>query len=535
MLRILNGRFASAILLSALSLFLASCGAFMQAQKGEAPPPPSIAAAPRLSIAVSALVTAPQQWNTEEYSRVTETSFLETVSNPLSTFSIDVDTASYTNVRRYLRQNTLPPKDAVRIEEMVNYFSYSYKQPEGTPLGVTTEYSACPWNEKHTLAKVGLQGKRIPLSHLPPSNLVFLIDVSGSMADPNKLPLLKQAFKMLVNELRPIDRIAIVVYASRSGLLLPSTPGSDKTTIKNVIDSLEAGGSTAGGEAIQLAYRIAKQNYLKDGNNRIILATDGDFNVGISDTGSLVRFVEEKRKDGIYLSILGFGMGNLKDSRMEQLADKGNGNYAYIDSLLEAKKVLVTQMTGTLFAIANDVKIQVEFNPSFVKAYRLIGYENRMLRAEEFKDDKKDAGELGSGHTVTALYEMIPTGSREAAPGTGTLKYQKTVIQPDAGHGNELMTVKVRYKDPGASESKELVFPVKNEAASFEKMSGDFRFASAVAEFGLLLKDSEYKGGASYPGVIKRARGAKGDDMEGYRAEFIALVEIAEILDKKSK
>jgi len=535
MLRILNQRFAAVMLLSILSLSLVSCGAFMQAQKGEAPPPPPSAAAPRPSLAVAAQFAPPPQWNTEEYSKITETSFLETVGNPLSTFSIDVDTASYTNVRRFLRQNRMPPKDAVRIEEMVNYFSYSYREPEGAPLGVTAEYSSCPWNDKHTLAKIGLQGKRIPLAGLPPSNLVFLIDVSGSMADPNKLPLLKQAFKMLVNELRPVDRVAIVVYASRSGLLMPSTPGSEKTTIKNVIESLEAGGSTAGGEAIQLAYRVAKENFLKEGNNRVILATDGDFNVGISDTGSLVRFVEEQRKDGIYLSVLGFGMGNLKDSRMEQLADKGNGNYAYIDSLLEAKKVLVTQMTGTLFTIANDVKIQVEFNPSFVKAYRLIGYESRMLRPEEFKDDKKDAGELGSGHTVTALYEIIPAGSAEAVPGTDALKYQKTVTRPDAAHANELMTVKVRYKDPGANESKELIFPVKNGVTPFERMPADFRFASAVAEFGLLLRDSEYKGRASYADVAKRALDAKGEDREGYRAEFIALVETAEILDKKVK
>jgi len=490
------------------------------------------------SVSQPVVVIAPQpDWNTEEYGRVEENPFMNAMRSPLSTFSIDVDTASYSNVRRFLRQHSLPPKDAVRIEEMVNYFQYVYPQPKGSlPIVIKTEYSTCPWNVKHQLVKIALQGRHVPLSSLPPNNLVFLIDVSGSMDEENKLPLLKQGFRMLVDELRPVDRVSIVVYASRSGLVLKSTPGSEKATIKRVIESLEAGGSTAGGVAIQLAYRVAKDNFIKDGNNRIILATDGDFNVGISDTGSLVRFVEEKRSEGIFLSVLGFGMGNLKDNRMEQLANKGNGNYFYIDNLLEAKKVLVSQMTGTLFTIAKDVKIQVEFNPAFVKAYRLIGYENRILKAEEFKDDKKDAGEIGSGHCVTAFYEIIPAGSDEQVPAVDNLKYQRKVeITPDAGKGNELMTVKVRYKDPDAENSKQIVHAVKNELVAFHSLSEDFRFASAVAEFGLLLGGSVHKGEANFKNVLKRARDSKGVDRDGYRAEFISLVETAEILDRKGK
>ena len=353
------------------------------------------------------------EFNTEQYNRIYDNEFLMAKDNPLSTFSIDVDTASYSNIRRFLNNNQLPPKDAVRIEEMINYFSYDYPQPkENEPFSVTTEVAACPWNKDHQLVLIGLQGRNVETANLPPSNLVFLLDVSGSMQDTDKLPLIKSAFRLLVDQLRPQDRVSIVVYAGSSGLVLDSTPGDQKQVILQAIDSLNAGGTTAGGEGIKLAYEIAKKNLMKDGNNRVILATDGDFNVGVSSDGDLIRMIEEKRNDGIFLTILGFGMGNYKDAKMEQLADKGNGTIAYIDNLLEAKKVFVSGLSGTLLTIAKDVKIQVEFNPTKIKAYRLIGYENRMLKKEDFNDDKKDAGEIGAGHSVTALYEIALADSR---------------------------------------------------------------------------------------------------------------------------
>jgi len=467
----------------------------------------------------------------EKYSRIYDNDFLIAKNDPLSTFSIDVDTAAYSNVRRFLVNNQLPPNDAVRIEEMINYFTYDYPQPTGSdPFSINTEVANCPWNAGHKLALIGLQGKKMETQNLPPSNLVFLIDVSGSMQDYNKLPLLKSAFRLLVNQLRPQDKISIVVYAGSSGVVLDSISGTEKDKIMQAIDGLSAGGSTAGAEGLVTAYEIAKKNLIKDGNNRVILATDGDFNVGVTSESELVRMIEERRGDGVFLTILGFGMGNYNDATMEKLADKGNGNVAYIDNLLEAKKVFVTQLTGTLFTIAKDVKIQVEFNPTKVKAYRLVGYENRKLENKDFNDDKKDAGELGAGHTVTALYEIVPADSKEEFGKTDDLKYQQVNVTPS----DELLTVKLRYKEPAGDTSK-LLTRVINTKEETAQPSENFRFASGVAEFGLLLRNSQYKANASYQGVLERVKAAKGADSDGYRADLIKLVEIAQMLDTKNK
>ena len=472
-----------------------------------------------------------QEFNTETYSPIEENIFHQAQSNPLSTFAIDVDAASYSNIRRFITGGQLPPRDAVRIEEMINYFSYNYPQPEGgDPFSINTEASVCPWNLQHWLVRIGLQGKRIPVESLPPSNLVFLLDVSGSMDEPNKLPLVKSAMSMLVKEIRPQDRIAIVVYAGAAGLVLPSTPGDQKDKIIDALDKLEAGGSTAGGEGIQLAYKVAQENFLKGGNNRIILATDGDFNIGPSSDGEMERLIEEKRQTGIYLTVLGFGMGNYKDSKMEILADKGNGNYAYIDNILEAKKVFVNEFGGTLFTIAKDVKIQVEFNPAVVQSYRLVGYENRKLNNEDFNNDKKDAGELGSGHTVTALYEIIPAGVDDhTSPEVDPLKYQDPNQIHDKNSG-EIMTVKLRYKKPDGDTSRLIEHVVNKEIENQDQVSENLRFASAVASMGMLLRDSEFKGQSTYDLVIRLARSSKGSDEEGYRAEFIKLAESAKLL-----
>ncbi len=471
--------------------------------------------------------------NTESYDRIYENEFLEALSNPLSTFSIDVDAASYSNTRRFLNDGYLPPPDAVRIEEFINYFSYEYPQPDdGMPFSITTEISECPWENKHKLLHIGLQGKNVPMEDIPPGNLVFLLDVSGSMDRPAKLPLLKSAFKLLVKQLRDEDRVAIVVYAGASGLVLSSTPGSQKETIINAIESLYPGGSTAGAAGIQLAYEIAKKNFIKGGNNRVILATDGDFNVGVSGDGELVRIIEEKREQGVFLTVLGFGTGNLKDSKMEKLADKGNGNYAYIDNLMEARKVLVNELGGTLFTIAKDVKIQLEFNPARVLAYRLIGYENRMLKKEDFNDDKKDAGEIGSGHTVTAIYEIIPIGADVKLSDVDDLKYQRTRIDPAAYESADLLTVKFRYKKPDGDKSKLIIVSVPDQEMKLAKSSDNFRFSAAVAEFGMLLRDSKFKGDADYDQVIELASGARGEDSEGYRVEFIRLVKLSKDLSK---
>ncbi len=465
------------------------------------------------------------QWNTEEYDGIEENIFREALKNPLSTFSIDVDAASYSNMRRFLNNGQRPPKDAVRIEELINYFDYDYSQPKSEhPFAIHTEISSAPWNSQHKLVHIGLQGKSIPTENLPASNLVFLIDVSGSMSDPNKLPLLKSSFKMLVEQLRPQDHIAIVVYAGAAGLVLEPTSGSEKRKILDALDQLEAGGSTAGGAGIKLAYEVAKKNFKRDGNNRIILATDGDFNVGESSNASMERLIEEKRKEGVFLTVLGFGMGNYKDSKMEILADKGNGNYAYIDNITEARKVLVSEFGGTLFTIAKDVKLQVEFNPAKVKAYRLIGYENRVLKNEDFNNDKKDAGDLGSGHTVTALYEIIPVGVDSEFFKIDDLKYQKTTIDPKANRSDELMTIKFRYKKPDGDVSKLIVHPLVDSNIPLAKTSDNFRWSASVAAFGMLLRESEYIKNFSYDAVVQMAQQSKGEDKEGYRIEFINMV-----------
>jgi Ca-activated chloride channel family protein len=459
----------------------------------------------------------------EKYAEIDENPFLETARAPLSTFSIDVDTASYSNVRRFLSEGQLPQKNAVRIEELVNYFEYDYPQPVGNvPFSVTTEAAACPWNPKHRLVLVGLQGRRVSLDNVPPSNLVFLLDVSGSMNSPDKLPLLKSSLRMLVNQLSNKDRVAIVVYAGSSGLVLPSTSADRRSEILSALNNLEAGGSTNGGQGIQLAYKIAQENFIPNGNNRVILATDGDFNVGVTSDSELVRMIETKRQSGIFLSVLGFGTGNLNDSMMEKLADKGNGNYAYIDTLEEARKALGNQVAGTLYTIAKDVKIQVEFNPAQAAGYRLIGYENRLLANRDFNDDRKDAGEIGAGISVTALYEVVPAGQKIENPGVDRLKYSENP-QPYSG-SSELMTVKLRYKEPNENESRLLSIGLTDRGNNFEAASENLRFASSVAGFGLLLRNSRYKGSANYNGILNIAQNSLGQDLKGYRSEFTRIV-----------
>jgi len=471
-------------------------------------------------------------FNTEGYASINENGYKSVKNNPLSTFSIDVDNASYSNIRRFINNGSLPPADAVRIEEMINYFKYDYPEPNGEhPFSVYTELSICPWNGKHQLLQVGLRGKSIDKTSLPPSNLVFLIDVSGSMEDPNKLPLLKSAFGLLVNELRPQDHVAIVVYAGAAGLVLESTPGNKKEVIMSAIDNLEAGGSTAGGAGLKLAYNEAEKNFVKGGNNRIILATDGDFNVGESSNGGMERLVEEKRELGVFITVLGFGMGNYKDDKMEIIADKGNGNYAYIDNLQEARRVLVREFGGTLFTIAKDVKFQLEFNPAKVESYRLIGYENRLLNDEDFNDDTKDAGEMGSGHMVTALYEIVPTGSGEKIPSIDPLKYQQSHSNiREENYYDELLTIKVRYKKPDGATSMLLEKPVRGNADIIEEASDNLRFVAAVVEFGMILRESEFKGTSTLDSAAKLARSAKGEDEDGYRSEMIRLIATAKDL-----
>jgi Ca-activated chloride channel family protein len=477
---------------------------------------------------------AEEDFNTEDYDNISENGFHKVTDDPLSTFSIDVDAASYSNVRRFLNQGQLPPAGAVRTEELINYFKYNYPQPaDKHPFSITTEMSSCPWNADHRLVMIGLQGKNIPVENLPASNLVFLIDVSGSMESENKLPLVKASLKMLTDQLREKDNISIVVYAGNAGLVLPSTSGSNKMKIKTAIDALEAGGSTAGGAGIKLAYKTAAENLIKNGNNRVILCTDGDFNVGASSDDELVRMIEKERESGIYLTVLGYGMGNYKDNKMQQLADKGNGNHAYIDGIGEAKKVLVNEFGGTLFTIAKDVKLQVEFNPSKVAGYRLIGYENRMLKKEDFNDDKKDAGELGSGHTVTALYEIIPVGVNSPfLKNVDPLKYQQQQVLTSSS--TELLTVKFRYKTPSKDNSELIVHPVEDKGISFSKTSDNFRFAAAVAGFGMMLRNSEFKGTLNYNTIMQIAGESTGSDAEGYRKEFVSLVNKAKTLSKST-
>ncbi len=462
----------------------------------------------------------------EDYGTFIENAFESPKSSPLSTFSIDVDNASYTNIRRFINNGQSVPKDAVRVEEMMNFFKYNYPEPKGEhPFSINTEYSDCPWNSSSKLVKIGLQGKTINDEKLPASNLVFLIDVSGSMNQPNKLPLLKQSFKVLVNQLRPEDKVSIVVYAGAAGLVLPPTSGDKKMTIIDALDKLNAGGSTAGGAGIQLAYKTAKEQFIKNGNNRVVLATDGDFNVGASSDNDMQRLIEEERKSGVFLTCLGFGMGNYKDSKMETLANKGNGNYSYIDNIQEANRFLGKEFKGSMFAIAKDVKIQIEFNPAHVQAYRLIGYENRKLRPEDFKNDAIDAGELGSGHTVTALYEIIPVNTKsDLFTPTDELKYTKT--EPSATNlGAELATIKFRYKKPDGEKSIEMIEVINNKTVTLNNASADFKFCASVAWFGLKLRDSKLVTNKTTADIKKLAQTNITNDTEGYKAEFIRLIE----------
>ncbi len=471
----------------------------------------------------------PPDYNTEEYDKITENNFKLVSHDPLSTFSVDVDRASYANVRRFLNDNMMPPRDAVRTEELINYFGYDYPQPtNGDPFSINLEMGSASWNPGRKLFRVGLQGKEVNVRDLPAGNLVFLLDVSGSMNSSNKLPLLKSAFKILVDELRPEDRVAIVVYAGAAGLVLESTPGDNKEKIISALERLQAGGSTAGGAGIRLAYKVAKENYIPGGNNRVILATDGDFNIGESSDAAMERLIEEKREEGVFLTVLGFGMGNYKDARMEKISNAGNGNYAYIDNIMEAKKVLGKEIWGTLYTIAMDVKIQIEFNPAQVKAYRLIGYENRLLNKEDFNDDTRDAGDIGSGHTVTAFYEIIPAGSEEEVPGVDALEYQQTRINKS----ENLMTVKLRYKEPGEDESKLIVKRVTEKEITPGTRTTGYLFAGCLAEFGMLLRDSEFKGQSSYDNILSMRNDLQKDDPEGYKAEFFKLVETAKYLSR---
>ncbi len=468
-------------------------------------------------------------YQNETYEEIKENQFEHVAFSPLSTFSIDVDKAAYSNIRRFINNGQTVPTDAVKIEEMINYFNYNYTQPtDEHPFSIQTEVAYSPWNNQTKIVKIGLQGKNIATDKIPASNLVFLIDVSGSMSNYNKLPLLKSAFKLLTKQLRNKDKVSIVVYAGAAGVVLKPTSGDDKNKILEALNNLEAGGSTAGGEGIELAYKIAQKNFIKNGNNRIILATDGDFNVGASSNKAMEDLIVEKRKTGVFLTVLGFGMGNYKDSKLETLADKGNGNHAYIDTMQEAKRVLGTEFGGTLYTIAKDVKIQVEFNPKKVQAYRLIGYENRILADEDFKDDKKDAGELGSNHSVTALYEIIPVGVKsEYLKNMDTLKYVSTKENND--FNNELLTVKFRYKKPNKNTSIEIVHVVKDTESVFKNASTDFKFATSVAIFGMKLRNSKFAKKMNYSDIATIASQSKGDDKNGYRSEFIRLVEMADI------
>jgi Ca-activated chloride channel family protein len=494
-------------------------------------------ASPQLmpNVAMKHIQQVDDGYNREGYDYIRENGFRSVQQDPLSTFSIDVDGASYSNIRRFLNSNTLPPAGAVRVEEMINYFQYGYEQPKNKdPFTIHTELAICPWNSNNKLMLIGMQGRKISTENLPPSNLTFLIDVSGSMSSPDKLPLVKSALGLLTDQLREEDMISIVVYAGAAGLVLPPVSGSEKGKIRLALDALSAGGSTAGGAGIQLAYQTARQHFRKNGNNRVVLCTDGDFNVGMSSDDEMERLIEKERNGGIFLTVLGFGTGNYQDAKMQKLANKGNGNHAYIDQLSEAKKVLVKEFGGTLFTIAKDVKMQIEFNPAYVKAYRLVGYENRMLQKEDFNDDRKDAGELGSGHTVTALYEIIPAGVESGLIGeVDDLKYQS---RPNItlNDNTELMTLKLRYKMPDGANSMLMVKSVKDNSMPWKASSDQFRFAAAVAELGMLLRDSEFKGGSTFSQVISIASSTLQNDPEGYRKEFVQLAEKAAFLKNKS-
>ncbi|MBW2523508.1 MAG: VWA domain-containing protein [Deltaproteobacteria bacterium] len=515
----------------------AACGA---SYGSKAPSEPAMMAKDASGHFVSASAgraAADSPMNTEAYDHIAENDFFRAADRPLSTFSIDVDTASYSNVRRFLRDGSLPPPDAVRIEELINYFPYDYPDPAGAePFAAAAEVIGCPWAPRHRLLRIGLQGKRMHAAETPPRNLVFLLDVSGSMEDPRKLPLLRSAFTLLTEQLRPSDTVAIVVYAGASGLVLPPTAGSDRATIIGALQRLQAGGSTNGGEGIQLAYQMARKSFKPGGINRVILATDGDFNVGVTSQGDLIRLIEQERETGVFLTVLGLGTGNLKDSTMEKLADKGNGNYAYLDTLSEARKVLVEQAGSTLVTIAKDVKIQVEFNPATVEGYRLVGYENRLMRSEDFNDDEKDAGEIGAGHSVTALYEVVPAGVPLPQAGSvDPLKYQQPATVSPAAASGELGTIKVRYKEPAGTTSKLSTFAVSDRGTTFEAATADARFAAAVAAFGMLLRDSKHKGGATFAMARDVASSALGTDANGYRRELVALIDRAHRLKPDAK
>jgi Ca-activated chloride channel family protein len=505
-----------------------------------APPPPPAAASPAGNRGVS---RTPEQFqsrnlheiyprDTASYAGITENRFRRVTEHPLSTFSVDVDTASYANVRRFLNDGRLPPVDAVRIEELINYFKYDYPAPRnGAPVSITTELAPAPWNPKHRLALIGLRSTPIESGRIPARNLTFLLDVSGSMMPENRLPLVKTAMRMLVDTLRAEDRVAIVVYASGTGVVLQPTSGDKKAAITSAIADLRAGGSTNGAGGIELAYQLASEHFAKGGINRVILATDGDFNVGVTSHDALMRMIEEKRERGIFLSVLGVGDNNLKDSTMEMLADKGNGNYAYLDSLQEARRVLIAEAGSTLVTVAKDVKLQVEFNPRFAAAYRLVGYENRVLRKEDFNNDRKDAGEMGAGHTVTALYEIVPAGEPVPEGEVDPLKYQQPAeppVQTIAVNSTELMNIKVRYKAPDGDTSRLLEFPVREAG---QKMTSNLGFAAAVAQFGMLLRRSAFKGDASWQSALSLAREHRGPDPDGYRGEFIRLIDLASALD----
>ncbi|MDR2072216.1 MAG: VWA domain-containing protein [Spirochaetaceae bacterium] len=469
--------------------------------------------------------------STDEFDHIVDNPFLRAAENPLSTFSIDVDTAGYSIARYFINNGSRPPKSSVRIEELINYFDYDYPPPQGErPFAVHTEAAECPWNPGHLLTRIAIKGREFSPGERPKVNLVFLLDVSASMAEPNKLPLVKQAMELLVDKLGGADRVALCVYAGAAGTVLPPTSCDNKSRIRNALNRLSAGGSTAGGEGIQLAYKLAEKNFDPAGINRVILCTDGDFNVGVSDRSGLVDLVTEKAKGGVYLTVLGFGMGNYRDGTLKQLASKGNGNYGYIDTIEEAQKMLGDQLSGTLVTIAQDVKIQVEFNPASVGAYRLLGYENRIMRSEEFNDDTVDAGDIGAGHSVTAFYELIPPGEEaNKLPRTDPLKYSAPPDIPlEAAYTDELLTVKIRYKIPGETESQLLSVPVKTASArSLEDASPDFTFAAAVAAFGMLLRDSPYKGNAGFDLVLALAEPSIGQDKFGYRRGFLNLVQAA--------
>jgi len=521
------------LVLFVFALALSACSLYGgERDGGEAAPP----ARPRYAMESSfggfdsgpAAMSAASPFHTEAYARIDESEFRSTAQHPLSTFAVDVDTASYSNVRRFLREGQLPPADAVRIEELVNYFPYDYEPPaNGAPVAVHAEVTGCPWQPAHRLVRIGLAAKALLRDQRPAANLVFLIDVSGSMAMPSKLPLVKGALRLLVEQLDEADRVAIVVYAGASGVVLPPTPGDRKQEILAALERLEAGGSTHGSAGITLAYQVAAQGARPGAASRVILATDGDFNVGVTSEGELTRLVEEKALGGTFLSVLGFGTGNLKDSTMERLADRGNGSYAYVDTFGEARKALVEQLTGTLITVAKDVKLQLEFNPAQAASYRLVGYENRLLAPEDFRDDAKDAGEIGAGHTVTALYEVVPAGARDAGRPVDPLRYQTPPGAAPAAASGELLTVKLRYQEPEGGASIPLELAVIDPGGEFAAASPDSRFAAAVAAFGMLLRDSPHRGQASFESVIAMAEAAGAANGDAYRREFLELARLA--------